>query len=386
MNNYLGRVPRIPFTGETTYIHTGLRFKHTKYFTCPDAEEDERLEEQKVTAYQEHIERNNERLLKATEDIADAKQREEQAEQGISFLQQQIADLEKRALEGEQRLAELEVLLKKTESEERKKGRSEDKEAIDATPEFWVVRKEEVQLNKDEVLGTGGWGTVYVGVFRGLRVATKCMHDLILSDYNRTMFSREMAIAATVRHPNLVQFIGATMEGHPVILTELMATSLRAELERQPLTAILINSISIDIAQALLYLHLMQPDPIIHRDVSSANVLLNPGPDNSWLAKLSDYGSANFLRQLKTEGPGNPSYAAPEANVPLKQSTKMDVYSFGVLLLEMWCCQFPDKEKFAKMMQSLEKESVKDVVSGCLQLDPTKRPDFNHLLLQLHNQ
>lgn len=367
-------------------MHTGWRLKYTIYFTCPDAEEDERLEEQKVTAYHEHIERNNERLQKATEDIADAKQREEQAEQGISFLQQQISDLEKRALEGEQRLAELEVLLEKTEAEEMKEERAEDeKEAKEATPDLWVVRKEEVQLNKDEVLGTGGWGTVYVGVFRGLRVAAKCMHDLILSDYNRTMFSREMAIAATVRHPNLVQFIGATMEGHPVILTELMDTSLRAELEIQPLTPFLINSISIDVAQALLYLHLMQPDPIIHRDVSSANVLLNPGPNDSWLAKLSDYGSANFLRQLKTEGPGNPSYAAPEANVPLKQSTKMDVYSFGVLLLEMWCCQFPDKEKFTKMMQSLEHESVRDVVGRCLQLDPTKRPDFNHLLLQLHD-
>lgn len=340
------------------------------------------MEEQKVIAYQEHIERNNERLHKATEDIADAKQREEEAKQGISFLEQQIADLEKRALEGEQRLAELEVLLKTETTAERRDD--EDEEGIETTPEFWVVRKEEVKLNKDEVLGTGGWATVYVGVFRGLRVAAKCMHDLILSDYNRTLFSREMAIAATVRHPNLVQFIGATLEGHPVILTELMATSLRAELEREPLDPILINSISVDIARALLYLHLMQPDPIIHRDVSSANVLLNPGPDHSWLAKLSDYGSANFLRQLKTEGPGNPSYAAPEANVPMKQSTKMDVYSFGVLLLEMWCCKFPEKKKFAKMLQSLEQE-VRDVVNKCLQLDPIRRPDFNHLLLQLQN-
>ena len=160
--------------------------------------------------------------------------------------------------------------------------------------QLWVVQKEEVELTQ-EVLGRGSWATVCLARFRGLRVAAKCLHDLKISDYNCQLFSREMTIAATIRHPNLLQFIGATTEGQPIILTELMSSSLRAELERQPLSPHQIPSISLDVARALLYLHLMQPDPVIHRDISSANVLLNPGPNDSWLAKVSDYGSANYL-------------------------------------------------------------------------------------------
>ena len=53
-------------------------------------------------------------------------------------------------------------------------------------------------------------------------MAAKCLHTLIVSDYNRQLFVREMSIAARVRHPNLVQFIGAMMEGEPIILTELL--------------------------------------------------------------------------------------------------------------------------------------------------------------------
>lgn len=350
----------------------------TRVVWISGAEERERMEEQKVTAYQEHIERNNERVQKAAEDIADAKQREERAEQGTHFLQQQVADLEERAVEGEQRLVELEA------QQRTNREKKNEEEVEDISREFWVVSKEEVQLNKEEILGEGGWGTVYVGIFRKLRVAAKCMHDIIMSDYNRTLFSREMTIAATIRHPNLVQFIGATMEGHPIILTELMTTSLRTVLEKEPFSPVHIKYISLDVARALLYLHLMQPDPIIHRDVSSANVLLNPGPKNSWLAKLSDYGSANFLHQLRTEGPGNPSYAAPEASTPQKQSTKMDVYSYGVLLLEMWSHKFPDKEQFSKIVQGLERGEVREIVGKCLQTEPARRPDVKLILSQLH--
>ena len=149
--------------------------------------------------------------------------------------------------------------------------------------------------------------------FRGTHVAAKCLYSQIISHYNRDLFIREMYMyeAARVRHPNLLLFVGATLQGELTILTELMPTNQGelGELPRQPLI-----SISCDIATALNYLHLMRPDPIIHRDVSSANVLLDHGSDNSWRAKLSDYGSVNFLRQLETVSPGNPTYAAPEAN------------------------------------------------------------------------
>ena len=119
-------------------------------------------------------------------------------------------------------------------------------------------------------------GEVKVGIFRGTKVAVKSLHQMILSQYNLDLFSREMDIASQVRHPNLLQFIGATRVGNPMVLTELMPTSLRKKLEETPLTRSQIMTISCDVASALNYLHLWKPQPILHRDVSSTNVLLEP--------------------------------------------------------------------------------------------------------------
>ena len=127
----------------------------------------------------------------------------------------------------------------------------------------WLIHKEEVQMTQ-EVLGTGGWGEVKVGVFRGTKVAIKCLHNLIISDYYLQLFSREMEIASRIRHPNLLQFIGATRVGNPLIITELMPTNLRKELEKCPMTKPQVVSISIDITSALNYLHLWKPRPILH--------------------------------------------------------------------------------------------------------------------------
>jgi len=187
---------------------------------------------------------------------------------------------------------------------------------------MWVVRRDEIHLTSVE-LGRGGWAVVQVAKFRGLPVAAKCLH---LSQYSQHLFVKAMGIASSLRHPNLVQFIGATIEGQPIILTELMESCLRTILERRPLNPAQITSISSDVAKALNYLHLMHPNPIIHRDISSANVLLDRLPSIGWRAKVSDYGSVNCLQHLKTAGPGNPTYAAPEADVPKLQSPKMDVF------------------------------------------------------------
>ena len=101
----------------------------------------------------------------------------------------------------------------------------------------WAVDRAEIQVTEEE-LGRGSWATVSVATFRGARVAAKVIHNQILSQHNIQLFRREMDMAARIRHPNLLQFIGATQEGEMVILTELMPTSLRRELERDYFTPI----------------------------------------------------------------------------------------------------------------------------------------------------
>ena len=175
----------------------------------------------------------------------------------------------------------------------------------------WVLSRDEI-LMTDTCLGVGGWGTVLLGKFRGCKVAVKQIHELILSPHNRRLFEREMNIASRCRHPCLLQFIGATNdEGTPLFVTELMESSLRTLLERQPLPTSDISILSVDIAQALNYLHLSKP-PIIHRDISSANVLLWRQGEQ-WRGKVSDYGTANFMQQVMTVAPGAMIYSAPEA-------------------------------------------------------------------------
>ena len=247
----------------------------------------------------------------------------------------------------------------------------------------WEVREDELGVT-DERLGVGGWAEVKVA---NLKVAAKVLHEQLIYEYHRQLFRREMDMAARVSHPNLLRFLGARLEGGMAILTEFMPTSLRALVNRRPQQQLPVNhilSISIDVASALNYLHHMTPDPMIHRDLSSANVLLQPTPDGGWLAKVSDYGTANFQSQLQTENPGSPVYTAPESHNPAQQSPKMDIYSFGVLLVEMCTCDFPAPEQRNELIESIRHPRLVAVIIPCLRDNKDRRPSAAQLMDILH--
>ena len=123
-----------------------------------------------------------------------------------------------------------------------------------------------------------------------------------------------MDIASKCRHPCLPQFIGATINERPLLVTEIMDCSLRAMLNNTrepPPSEREICVICLDVARALNYLHQKKP-PMIHRDISSGNVLLwRQG--YQWRGKVSDYGTANFVGQSTITYAGAAIYSAPEA-------------------------------------------------------------------------
>ena len=236
--------------------------------------------------------------------------------QRLENSQQQVSTLERHLRGKDREVNELELslsLAQQTISEQRRQ------ETCD-----WVISRNEIQMTEN-CLGRGGWGSVNEGTYCGCTVAVKQIHDLILSPHNRLLFEREMNIASACRHPCLLQFIGATNdEGTPLFVTELMEMSLRALLAQRQLSETEITVISLDVARALNYLHQKKPHPIIHRDVSSANVLLWRQGDQ-WRGKVSDYGTANFMQQTMTVAPGAMIYSSPEALTP-NQTVKVGYY------------------------------------------------------------
>ena len=271
------------------------------------------------------MQQNSQRQLRETQQreenlesqLREMRQRFENSQQRVSTLERQLRDKDQEVNE-----LVLSLSLAQQTISEQQQQKSCD----------WVISRDEIQMT-NKCLGRGGWGSVYEGVYCGCTVAVKQIHDLILSPHNIRLFEREMNIASKCRHPHLLQFIGATNdEGNPLFVTELMEKSLRALLEQRQLSQIEIRAILLDIARAINYLHQKKPEPIIHRDVSSANVLLWRQGDQ-WRGKVSDYGTANFMQQTMTVAPGAMIYCAPEA-LTSKQTVKVRFLEFRAFLIQ----------------------------------------------------
>ena len=328
----------------------------------------------------------------ATTMVATLEERSRKAEDAVKMLQTDARMSDNRITELVQTNAALEDRATRAELQIRDlTARCQHlQEQLDkANAPSWVLKKDDIVFT-DKELGRGGWGVVKAARFCGLDVAAKLLHEAILSPHNRQLFMREMNIAALVRHPNILLFIGATLGQECVILTELMQTSLRAVLEEKEINKLSmsrqqVSNIAIDVGKALNYLHLMKPDAIIHRDVSSANVLLERLGTDVWKAKLSDFGSSNFARLVKTAGPGNFTYAAPESLDPELQSPKMDVFSYGILLLEMSHGYFPDVQKRQELIQKLSWSILKTMIVECTAKDPKCRPSMADVLIKLNS-
>ena len=299
---------------------------------------EERLQAEQVSSQSLQLQLEANELI-----IRELRLKVEQGREQRTALEQTVGRLQLQFAEEKDRHASIERDLQSALST----TQEEMSEVLRSGTRDWILLREEVTLGR-KVLGKGAWGIVNEGMFRGCKVAVKKIHDLILSDLNRRLFEREMNIASRCRHPNLLQFIGATNDdGSPLFVTELLDTCLRRLLSERELTPKEVLNLTLDIAKGLNYLHLMKPLPIIHRDISSANVLLWRRGE-CWRAKLSDYGAANFMRRCMTANKGAIIYSAPEAFTP-RQSPKVKfLCGFpivqsreGISMLQFFYCDDP---------------------------------------------
>ncbi|XP_022796854.1 serine/threonine-protein kinase STY17-like [Stylophora pistillata] len=204
----------------------------------------------------------------------------------------------------------------------------------------WVINRSEVQMPViGRSLGEGAWGRVVRGTFCCCDVAVKEMHNDIVSPHNIRLFEREINMASRCRHPCLLQFIGATADNaKPLLVTELMDRNLRSLYEEAELREEQVAVIFLDVARALNYLHQNTPEPIIHRDISSANVLL-------W--KKESNGEQKFLIMIDVFSFGILlcEVCIRELPNPNRRVRQVDIFSFGVLLCQMCIGELPDPER-----------------------------------------
>ena len=268
-------------------------------------------------------------------------QMENQIEQLRSQMENQIQQQqqEKSQLGYEIQQLRLETSQMENENQQLRQEKSQEIEnEIQRLRQENIIEIRSVVFSNEEV-GRGAYGAVYKGDFDGTEVAVKGFHKVILSSHNLQILEREITIASQCRHPNLLQFICTTRnrENHLLIVTELMDMTLRILLEQRAreksrIEYQEIKSISLDVARGLNYLHSKKPNPIIHRDVSSANVLLWIENGAVRRAKVSDYGAANFMEACKTANPGAALYAAPEASFS-KHDPKVSIYNYVTIFL-----------------------------------------------------
>ncbi len=201
------------------------------------SESDTRAEEAKIRAVEaDRREQEADRKIEEAVRRAEEGERRAQDEHRRAEEECQIAEEERRRAdeadtraEEQRQIAEQANRIAEEECRRADEANARADQLKKANDEQWVVRREDIELTGPEI-GRGGWATVSVAKFRGVQVAVKRIHNQIVSRHNEDLFRREMQMAARLRHPNLVQFIGATIQGDMMILMELMPTSLSRQI------------------------------------------------------------------------------------------------------------------------------------------------------------
>ncbi|XP_028553472.1 U-box domain-containing protein 51-like [Dendrobium catenatum] len=240
------------------------------------------------------------------------------------------------------------------------KAKHEAEEKLRALNELALKDQRYRKYNIDEIeiateyfseslkIGEGGYGPVYKASLDHTPVAIKVLRPDAAQ--GRKQFQQEVEVLSCIRHPNMVLLLGACPEYGCLVYEFMDNGSLEDRLFRRghspPIPWPVRFKIAAEIATALLFLHQAKPEPLVHRDLKPANILL----DHNYTSKISDVGLSRLVppsvadsvtQYRMTSTAGTFCYIDPEYQQTGMLGTKSDVYSLGVLLLQIITAKGP---------------------------------------------
>ncbi|XP_068658707.1 receptor protein kinase TMK1-like [Aristolochia californica] len=286
-----------------------------------------------------------------------------------------------------------------------------------------VLRQVTNNFSDENILGKGGFGTVYKGELHdGTKIAVKRMESGVISAKGLDEFKSEIAVLTKVRHRHLVNLQGYCLDGNERLLVyEYMPQGTLSrylinwkEEGLRPLEWKKRLSIALDVARGVEYLHSLAHQSFIHRDLKPSNILLG----DDMRAKVSDFGLVRLAPDEKdgkglsvvTRLAGTFGYLAPEYAATGRVTTKVDVFSFGVILMELitgrkaiedgmpeesmylvtWFRRMLlNKENFQKAIDTTidltedtlaSIQTVAELAGHCCAREPLQRPDMGHVV------
>ncbi|KHN32714.1 U-box domain-containing protein 51 [Glycine soja] len=255
-------------------------------------------------------------------------------------------------------------------------------------------------------IGEGGYGPVFKGVLDHTDVAIKALKPDI--SQGERQFQQEVNVLSTIKHPNMVQLLGACPEYGCLVYEYIENGSLEDRLFQKDNTPTIPwkvrFKIASEIATGLLFLHQTKPEPVVHRDLKPANILL----DRNYVSKITDVGLARLVppsvankttQYHKTTAAGTFCYIDPEYQQTGLLGVKSDIYSLGVMLLQIITGKPPmgvahlveeaiDKGKLLEVLDPNVKDwpleetlSYARLALKCCEMRKRDRPDLSSVIL-----